>query len=361
LRGAVGGAGVWVGAGYGGALAAGWAGRAVVDLAYRPDDDAAAAGDRWIGRVRRIDRRGGAAFIDLGAAPDAYAKAAAAHEGALVAVTIAQPARPDDDKGARAVDLEPAPAGARIGRLRRASAAARAQALWSDAPVRVDGPTDAKGWTARRALFDHPAVDAAFEIAAAPTLALPGGGRLTLHPTPALLVADVDAGGGARVVANGAAIDALMRALRLRGEGGLTILDLIDPPRRGRPKTGDEAAALCDQAAAAAALDPARPRIGRVSPHWTLDLSRPRRAAPLSDWFAEDAAIARGVRAALRRVRAAADAAPGRVIALRCVEDVAGALAGPAAADLDYAAAQAGAAIEVAADAAATSPTAQPR
>ncbi|MEM6491874.1 MAG: hypothetical protein AAF684_08260, partial [Pseudomonadota bacterium] len=121
---------IWIETGWGGALAARRVGGVVTDLALSPDDDPPTAGDRWIGRIARIDRRAGAAYVALGVGPDGFLQPAVGHEGALVAATIAQAARAEEDKGPRLVEADVASAGAAIGRLRRATPSERATALW---------------------------------------------------------------------------------------------------------------------------------------------------------------------------------------------------------------------------------------
>ena len=71
-----------------------------------------------------------------------------------------------------------------------------------------------------------------------PAEALPGGGRMTVEPTRALVAVDVDTGGdttpAAGLKANLAAARALPRALRLRGLGGQIAVDFAPLPKKDR-------------------------------------------------------------------------------------------------------------------------------
>ena len=83
-----------------------------------------------------------------------------------------------------------------------------------------------------RPVFDE-ALEAEFDALASPEVPLPGGGRILIHPTPALTALDVDAGSAAgardpeaqrRV--NEAAVAEAARQIRLRHLAGPILLDL---------------------------------------------------------------------------------------------------------------------------------------
>jgi Ribonuclease G/E len=81
-------------------------------------------------------------------------------------------------------------------------------------------------------------INACFETAMRPELALPGGGRMTVEATRALVAVDVDTGGdtspAAGLKANIAAARNLMRLLRIKGLGGQVVVDFAPMPKRDR-------------------------------------------------------------------------------------------------------------------------------
>jgi len=157
-------------------------------------------GDVHRGRViARVPALSGA-FVALdggeGFLPDTEG-AAELTEGAAILVRVTRAAQ--GGKGPRLT--------ARVsGAPRRGPGAVeRLASLYPDAPIRADGPGVAATLRAvlaeRIALVRPPAFDAALEAEiealGEPGAALPGGGRLTVHPTPALTAIDLDAGGAA--------------------------------------------------------------------------------------------------------------------------------------------------------------------
>ena len=169
---------------------------------------------------------------------------------------------------------------------------------------------------------------------AEPELALPGGARLSFHPTPALMAIDVDAGAGptgrgtaARV--NRALLPALARQIRLRNLSGAILVDLAGLPARQRSALGPAlAAALAD--------DPLRPRLAgvhRAGAGGDRAPARPSAAARAAG------RTARRRPGGVARDRRAARAEPGRMPALRAapavvaaLEDDRGGAGGPCAA-----------------------------
>jgi len=115
----------------------------------------------------------------------------------------------------------------------------------------------------------------------------PGGGTLAVEPTRALTAVDVDLGGrggeGAKRAAraaNLAAITEAARVLRLKGLGGLVVIDLA-----GR---GADGAALMTAARAAFAPDNPGVAIGQVSRFGTLELAVPRRSRPVMEQLMDE-------------------------------------------------------------------------
>lgn len=154
---------------------------------------------------------------------------------------------------------------------------------------------------------------------------LPGGGDIAIEPTRALTSVDVDLGerkgqDAKRVTrqANISAIAEAARLLRLKGLGGLVILDLV-----GR---GHDGAALL--AAARLAFGPDNPgvAIGPVGRFGTMELSIPRRTRPLSEYLQQadgtlsDRTLAQRL---IRRFETEGAAQPGARLAAICAPSVA--------------------------------------
>jgi Ribonuclease G/E len=177
---------------------------------------------------------------------------------------------------------------------------------------------------------------------------LPGGGTLSIEPTRALTALDVDLGarkgGDAKRVtrqANLAALGAAARLLRLKGLGGIVVIDLA-----GRGHDGN---ALLAAARAAFAPDNPGVAIGPVGRFGTMEISLPRWSRPLlerlcrEDGSPSDRTLAQRL---IRRLQGEAEARPGAQLLAACAPAVAAA-AEPAAAGL---AALIGARFRIAAD-----------
>lgn len=157
---------------------------------------------------------------------------------------------------------------------------------------------------------------------------LPGGGSLAIEPTRALTAIDVDVGerkgaDAKRVTrqTNLAALAESARLLRLKGLGGLVIIDLA-----GR---GHDGHAL--MAAARLAFGPDNPgvAIGPVGRFGTMELSIPRRTRPLLERLRRpeggltDRALAQRL---IRSLQTEAEAQPGARLTAACSPDVAAAV-----------------------------------
>lgn len=177
---------------------------------------------------------------------------------------------------------------------------------------------------------------------------LPGGGVLAVEPTRALTAVDVDLGerkgaDAKRVTrqANLAAIRESARLLRLKGLGGIVVLDLV-----GRGHDGN---AL--MAAARAAFGPDNPgvAIGPVGRFGTMEISLPRRVRPIleilcrDDGALSDRTLAQRL---VRRLQSEGEVQPGARLVGACAPGVAAAAA-PLLADLQ---ARMGARFELRAD-----------
>ena len=119
--------------------------------------------------------------------------------------------------------------------------------------------------------------DAAQDEALETIFPLPGGGSFAIEPTRALIAVDVDLGAAAGPAAkraaraaNLAALSEAARVLRLKGLGGLVVIDLA-----GR---GHDGAALLTAAKTAFAPDNPGVAFGPISRFGTLELTVPRRA-----------------------------------------------------------------------------------
>jgi hypothetical protein len=176
----------------------------------------------------------------------------------------------------------------------------------------------------------------ASEIAALeePWAVVPGGGRLSVHPTPALTAIDLDAGASAseqtsktrgHSALNNAAVPVLARQIRLRNLGGAILVDWAGLPVKRRLKLGPALAA-------ALAADPLRPRLLGFTALGLAEIVRPRVHPPLHEMLAGPHAA--GL-AGLRDLAAQAAAAPGPAYALRAAPPVAAALAADAVAQAD--------------------------
>jgi Ribonuclease G/E len=307
-------------------------------------------GDLHRGRVRARMPALAGSFLALDGAegflPDSEGGARAT-EGDAIAVRVTR--APQGGKGPRLTanlsraDLALVGSGPPALLRRGPDAVRRLAALYPSAEVLVDDAALAA--LLRPALgerlrvvpraFDE-AVEADIEALAEPTAALPGGGRMSVHPTPALTAIDLDLGTAAggrggksasHVAANRAALPELARQIRLRNLGGAILVDLagLSPRRR---------AALGPDLEAALASDPLRPRLLGFTALGLAEIVRPRVHPPLHELLA--GAHAAGL-VALRRLAAELAATPTRAPVLAAAPAVAAALNGDAAALADLA------------------------
>ena len=295
--------------------------RGVVTLAGRPErlliartGDLArqTLGAEVIGRVRKVERALALAFIDLGEGPDAVVNlrpdTARLVEGQAVRVEIRAEARAG--KGAQ---------------LRLLGEAEGAPRLVRPAPgVEAELAALAKSAAIETGARARASADAAEAEALATEFPLPGGGRVIIEPTRALVAVDVDVGERAGAeskrtarAANLAALGVAARVLRLKGEGGLAVIDLA-----GR---GHDGPALLAAARAAFAPDPGV-AFGPISRFGTLELTISRRRRGVRERLLDEGGRLTAETLALRLVRAIereATADPGARLAARAAPDVA--------------------------------------
>jgi Ribonuclease G/E len=163
------------------------------------------------------------------------------------------------------------------------------------------------------------------EALAQATVDLPGGSRLHIHPTPALVAIDVDTGGAlgegrgktaAHLAANRSVLPALAGQIRLRNLSGAILVDFAGLPARRRTALGPALeAALAD--------DPLRPRLLSFTALGLAEIVRPRVHPPLHELLAGPHAAGLN---ALRRIALEHAAAPHRLPTLRASPAIVAAL-----------------------------------
>lgn len=293
-------------------------------------------GDIFRARVTSVVPAMAGAFVALegseGFLPDSEG-AAGLTEGAMLGVRVTRAAQ--GGKGPRlTARLDQAGIGAGpVALLRRGPGAVqRLAAAWPQAPVRVDDAAVAAMLMpllgGRVSVVRDGFADALAEQIDAleqPAVDLPGGARLSFHPTPALVAIDVDAGamtasregkGRAQMALNRGVLPALARQIRLRNLSGGIVVDLAGMPARKR-------AALGPALAAALADDPLRPRFLGFTALGLAEILRPRVYPPLHELLAGPHAA--GL-AALRAMVAGLQADPAFATALRAAPAVVAAL-----------------------------------
>jgi len=299
--------------------------RGVVTLDGRPerlivrrddDDPRLVLGARLVARVASLEPVLATAFLDLGAGAEAilpFRPDAKPVRGQALTVEIRGEAR----RGKLAVTRS---LGEAEGAPRLLSAA---PGLGDELQALVPGAKLVTGAAARDVADDAQAE--ALEI----LHPLPGGGGLAVEPTRALTAIDIDLGAtkgqdAKRVTrqANLAALGMAARLLRLKGLGGIVVIDLV-----GR---GHDGAALLAAARTAFAPDNPGVAIGPVGRFGTMELSLPRRTQPLlerlcrEDGAPSDRTLAQTL---IRRLQAEAAAQPGARLVAHCAPAVAEAAA----------------------------------
>jgi hypothetical protein len=286
-------------------------GRAL-DCAVERPGGGPAVGDLFIGRLAtRLPAMAGA-FVALpegaghGFLPDS-AGARGAQEGEWLAVRVAR--APQGSKGARLARTND-PAEGPLRRLSRGpGAVARLAALHPEADILVDRGGLAATLPAvlrerlRKSEAPDDAVREVFETLESAEVALPGGARLTVTPTPALTAIDIDAGGasGARLpkgqaqrALNRRLLPEIARQIRLRNLGGAILVDPAGLSVKDR-------AGLAADLAEALNADPLQPRLLGFSALGLAEILRPRVHPPLHEVLTGDHAESLTALAALCR------------------------------------------------------------
>ncbi|WP_298912524.1 ribonuclease E/G [uncultured Algimonas sp.] len=152
------------------------------------------------------------------------------------------------------------------------------------------------------------------------TLAVPGGGSITIDRTQALIAVDVDKGGaktGMDCSTNAAKL--ILDQLRLRGLGGLIAIDF---PNLRQPRQRSTVIRLMEDAAEA---DPASLRIAPFSRFGVVEMTRgqdgPSIDAKLNDRFGEPTVETQAIRA-LRRLEREGKASGGAQLVLSVTDAI---------------------------------------
>ncbi|MDE2486920.1 MAG: ribonuclease E/G [Alphaproteobacteria bacterium] len=279
------------------------------------DDPKLWQGARLAARVASLEPAMGAAFLDLG--------------GARALLPFKPDARPSVGAFLE-IEIRNEPRRGKLAVARVLGAAEGPPRLLAEAP---DVEAQLLGFARDAEIVTGPAARRAADEAEAEVLEavhpLPGGGSLAIEPTRALVAVDVDLGerkGGdskrAARQANLAAITAAARLLRLKGLGGIVVLDLV-----GR---GHDGTALLAAARAAFGADNPGVAIGPVGRFGTMEISIPRRSRPVAEILLDETgrfAAPSLAHRLLRRMAAEAEAQRGARIVGRCAPDVAEAAA----------------------------------
>ncbi|MEJ5233872.1 MAG: ribonuclease E/G, partial [Geminicoccaceae bacterium] len=157
-----------------------------------------------------------------------------------------------------------------------------------------------------RSAFAQTGVEAELERALAREIALPGGGRIIVEPTAALVAIDVDGGGLSPLEVDLAAAAEIARIVRLRNLGGAIVVDFVDlADRRERQRL--------EQALAKAFRDdPAPVQIHPPSPSGLVEIGRARRGRSLDQLLSRPCPACAGS-GRIRSLRAAAEALLGEL------------------------------------------------
>jgi len=285
-------------------------------------------GDVHRGRILAVVPAMAGAFVAVhgaeGFLPDSEG-AKGLTDGMAVLVRVTRAAQGGKGPRLTARGLDEAEPGPGPGAIRRLAT------LHPEAPIVIDDPAVVAAL--RPVLGDRlnvgavsPDVLLAIDDLTETEIALPGGMSASIHPTPALVAIDVDAGGTsadrrpkqtAQMAANMNMLPALARQIRLRNLSGAIVVDVAGLSLRHRP-------ALAPAFAAALAGDPLQPRFMGFSALGLAEIMRPRVHPPLHELLAGPHAA--GL-AALRAIMHAAAAEPSAAFRLRAAPDVAAALA----------------------------------
>jgi hypothetical protein len=291
--------------------------------------------DRVVGRITsRVPAMAGAFVALPGTSADGFlpdtAGASGLAEGAHLALRVTRGSQ--GGKGPRLAALPGVVEGPVRLLARGPGAVERLAMLHPEAAIRVDSPAVAADLpTALRArvtvgLGDlGPDAVAGWAALADRGVDLPGGTRMTITPTPALVAIDIDAGSAtaerrgkkaAQLALNRALAPAIARQIRLRHLAGAILIDPAGVARHSRPQ-------LAAAFAAALADDPRRPQFLGFTALGLAEILRPRLHPPVHELLLSTHAEALDALAALC---SAWGARPGFTESILAAPEVVGAI-----------------------------------
>jgi Ribonuclease G/E len=253
------------------------------------DDPKLLLGARMVARVASVEPALASAFLDLGG-------------GAQALLSFKQDSRPVRGQSLE-IEIRAEPRRGKLAIARSICEASGEPRMLAAAPGLAEELAGyARGASITEGREARDIADQAESEALAVLHPIPGGGTLAIEPTRALTAIDVDLGerkgaDAKRVTrnANLIAIGLAARLLRLKGLGGIVVLDLV-----GR---GHDGAALMSAARAAFAPDNPGVAIGPVGRFGTMELSLPRRTRPMVERLCDPDGRASVESLALRLVR----------------------------------------------------------
>lgn len=224
------------------------------------DRDRPRVSDRFAGRITSVDKSVEAAFVDMGSGKDGFLRfnmasnAPRFQEGHMVDVEVLR--EPDHGKGA-------------ILKFLSLSGKSKPQKL--------------SGLTLREFIEDRfpdieftEATVSAIDGACETIIAIPGGGDIAIEQTRALLAIDVDKGTAVKSLdVSLAACELIAQQVRLRGLGGLVVIDI---PNLRQAKQRERVFQALN---AAFANDPNTVKIASMSRFGTIELTRSKSSASL--------------------------------------------------------------------------------
>lgn len=251
-------------------------------------------------------------------------RAAQGGKGPRLSVHPPSPRRPEDTASRPLPVLVPGPGPTPVQRL---------AARYPGAPILVDDPglaaTIGQGARSVPSVLDEDVAEA-IEALSRPEIDLPGGARLSIWPTPALVAIDVDSAAalarglsghtgsarGRHEAVNRALLPDLADQIRLRALSGAILIDFAGLPAKRRSVLGPDLAAALSH-------DPLNPRLLGFTALGLAEVVRPRVHPPLHELLASP--LAAGL-AGLRAVLAATGTDPRSMPALRAHPAVVAAL-----------------------------------
>lgn len=227
------------------------------------------AGDIYNGRVGKVDKSVGAAFVDLGTKTDGFLKFSMApnaprfREGQAIEVEVV-----------RAAEAEKGP-------VLKFRATSETQTVSETQKVGRIAGDDLQAFIARRfsndVSFETANVNSV-EMACDREIAIPGGGSIAIDFTRALVAIDVDKGASNSGFAVGQSVAPLIAdQLRLRGIGGLIVIDLpnVRQPRQREALHATMIEAFKD--------DPHKIKIAPMSRFGTVQMTRSKMGPSLDE------------------------------------------------------------------------------